>query len=130
VVGSLSDFLEFRAPGARVVLYPIVALDDSIAPRYYLSMIQSFACKETEKIFHRERSRRLPGDIQKVAQRKLWMLDAAVHLHDLRIPPNNCLEALKGNRKGQHSIRINQQWRICFTWRDGRVYDVEIADYH
>jgi proteic killer suppression protein len=93
-------------------------------------MIRSFKCKETEKIFHRERSRRLPGDMQKIAIRKLWMVDAAVHLNDLRMPPHNCLEALKGDRKGQHSIRINRQWRICFTWRDGHAYDVEIADYH
>jgi len=62
--------------------------------------------------------------------RKLWTLDAAVHLNDLRIPPNNHLEALKGDRKGQHSIRINRQWRVCFTWRNGHAYDVEIADCH
>lgn len=93
-------------------------------------MIASFRSKETEKIYRREFSKKLPHDIQKVALRKLWMLDAAVRLEDLRVPPNNQLEALHGDRKGQHSIRINQQWRICFVWRGGSAHDVEIVDYH
>jgi proteic killer suppression protein len=93
-------------------------------------MITSFRSKEAEKIYHREFSRKLPHDIQKVALRKLWMLDAAVRLEDLRVPPNNQLEALHGDRKGQHSIRINQQWRICFVWRAGSAHEVEIVDYH
>lgn len=78
----------------------------------------------------REVSRKLPRDIQQTAMRKLWMLDAAYTLQDLRIPPGNRLERLKGDRSGQHSIRINQQWRICFRWHDGNAYDVEIIDYH
>jgi len=93
-------------------------------------MIESFKGKETEKIFNRERSRKLPAAIQKPAMRKLWMLDAAVALNDLKVPLNNQLEALKGNRKGQHSIRINRQWRICFVWHEGHAKNVEIIDYH
>jgi len=93
-------------------------------------MIQSFKCSETAKIFHRERSRRLPQSIQQIALRKLRMLNRAVTLNDLRVPPANRLEKLSGNRTGQYSIRINDQWRICFEWRDGEVYNVEIVDYH
>ena len=93
-------------------------------------MIKSFRDKEAEKIFRREFSRRLPQDIQRQAMKKLWMLDAAATLEDLRIPPSNHLEALKGDRQGQHSIRVNQQWRVCFTWLDGTALDVEIIDYH
>ena len=93
-------------------------------------MIESFGCRETERIFHREYSRRLPTDIQKAAFRKLRMLNRSASVEDLRVPPGNRLEALSGNRKGQHSIRINDQWRICFVWRNGGAYDVEIVDYH
>ena len=93
-------------------------------------MIQSFADRETELIYNQEFSRRLPNTIQKVALRKLMMIDNAKTLDDLRIPPNNRLEQLHGDREGQFSIRINDQWRICFTWHDGNVYDVEIVDYH
>ena len=93
-------------------------------------MIQSFKDKETELIFRRQRSRKLPPNIQQVALRKLRMINRAVTLNDLRIPPANRLEKLKGNRQGQHSIRINDQWRICFEWQDGDAYDVEIVDYH
>ncbi len=93
-------------------------------------MIRSFSDKETEKVFGRQVSRRLPHDIQQRAYQKLVMLDAAPALDDLRVPPGNRLEALRGDRAGQHSIRINQQWRICFTWQDGDAYDVEITDYH
>jgi proteic killer suppression protein len=93
-------------------------------------VIQSFKDKETEKIFRRERSRRLPGEIQQVALRKLRMLNNAVTLADLRTPPGNRLEKLKGDRAGQYSIRINDQWRICFEWRDGNAYEVEIVEYH
>lgn len=93
-------------------------------------MIKDFFCKETEKIFHREYSRKLPSSIQRIALRKLWMIDAAGDLGDLRIPPANHLEQLKGERRGQMSIRINAQWRICFTWRHGDAYGVEIVDYH
>ena len=93
-------------------------------------MIKSFRDKETEKIFSRERSRRLPPDIQQVALRKLRMLNRAVTLEDLRIPPANRLEKLVGDRVGQCSIRINDQWRVCFEWRGGDAFNVEITDYH
>ncbi len=93
-------------------------------------MIKSFRRKETEKIWQGQRSRRLPGDIQQVARRKMRMLNNARALNDLRIPPANRLEALHGHRVGQHSIRINDQWRICFVWDQGDAFDVEIVDYH
>jgi proteic killer suppression protein len=93
-------------------------------------MIKSCKDKETEKIFARQRSRKLPQDIQQVAYRKLRMLNNAVHLNDLRIPPANRLEKLSGDREGQHSIRINDQWRIFFDWSDGDAFHVEIVDYH
>ncbi len=93
-------------------------------------MIRSFSCKETEKIWEGHASRRLPRDIQERALRKLRQLDAAMTLEDLKTPPSNHLEALRGNRKGQVSMRINNQWRICFHWGDGDATDVEIVDYH
>ena len=93
-------------------------------------MIKSFADKEAEKIFRREVSRKLPADIQHKARLKLEMLDAAGVLGDLLIPPANRLEKLLGDRKGQHSIRINDQWRICFVWKDTDAYQVEIVNYH
>ena len=93
-------------------------------------MIRDFADKETEKIWEGTASRRLPHDIQTVARRKLRMLNNARQLEDLRIPPANRLEALKGDRRGQHSIRINDQWRICFRWSDGDASHVAIVDYH
>ncbi len=93
-------------------------------------MIVSFACAETERIFRGERSRRVPPDIQNTARRKLEYLHRARVLNDLRMPPGNRLEALAGNRKGQHSIRVNDQWRICFVWRNGNAEQVEIVDYH
>lgn len=93
-------------------------------------MIRSFRDRETEKVWAGERSRRLPGDIQDVALRKLRQLNRSMRLEDLRIPPGNGLEALTKDRRGQHSIRINQQWRICFRWSEGGCEDVEICDYH
>ena len=93
-------------------------------------MIRSFRGRDTELIWKGEVSRRLPQDIQPVARRKLRMLNNARILNDLRVPPANRLEALHGRRKGQHSIRINDQWRICFVWKDGGARDVEIVDYH
>ena len=93
-------------------------------------MIKSFQGKETEKIWAGQRSRRLPQAIQQLARRKLRMLNNARTLDDLRIPPANRLERLKGDRAGQYSIRINDQWRICFLWKQGDVLDVEIVDYH
>jgi toxin HigB-1 len=93
-------------------------------------VIRSFADRETEKVYHREVSRRLPGDMQPAALRKLRMLGNARELRDLRSPPGNRLERLTGDRSGQYSVRINDQWRLCFVWRDGDAFDVEIVDYH
>ena len=93
-------------------------------------MIRNFKDKETQKIFERQRSRKLPSDIQQVALRKLRMLNRAETLQDLRVPPANRLERLVGNRNGQYSIRINEQWRICFEWQEGDALNVEIVDYH
>jgi len=93
-------------------------------------MIKSFADSETEKIFYREFSRKLPPDIQRSARRKLELLNVANVLNDMRIPPGNRLEKLVGDREGQHSIRVNQRWRICFVWRNGEAHNVEIVDYH
>jgi proteic killer suppression protein len=93
-------------------------------------MIQSFADSETEKIWSGLKSRKLPTDIQATALRKLRLLNQARVLQDLRAPPANRLEALAGDRKGQHSIRINDQWRICFVWQKGGPSNVEIVDYH
>ena len=93
-------------------------------------MIRSFRDKATEKVFHRERVKRFDLKIQHLAQRKLFVLDAAEILDELRVPPGNRLKKLSGIRKGQYSIRINDQWRICFRWLAGDVFDVEITDYH
>lgn len=93
-------------------------------------MIRSFADAETERLYATGRSRRLPPDILKRAIMRLIQLNAATVLSDLREPPSNRLEALKGNRKGQHSVRINNQWRLCFRFESGDAFDVEIADYH
>jgi proteic killer suppression protein len=93
-------------------------------------VIASFRSRETEKVWNGEFSRRLPTDIQELALTKLRILNAAVRLENLLVPPGNRLEALKGDRKHQHSIRINRQWRICFQWRNGNAYNVEIVDYH
>ncbi len=93
-------------------------------------MIKSFGDKETEKVYRRVYSRKLPSDIQATALRKLRMLNNAKTLQDLRSTPGNRLEKLKGDREGQYSIRINDQWRICFEWRSNDAYEVEITDYH
>lgn len=98
--------------------------------RFVVIVIKTFNCHETHKIWEGKVSLRLAKDIQQVARRKLRMLNNAKQLNDLRIPPNNRLEALKGNRAGEYSIRINQQWRICFKWQDNDAYDVSIEDYH
>lgn len=92
-------------------------------------MIQSFGSKETEELFNYQHSKRFRA-FERVALRKLLQLHAATELRILASPPGNQLEALRGNRRGQHSIRINEQWRICFVWRDGQAYGVEIVDYH
>lgn len=93
-------------------------------------MIKSFKSKETEKVFRREFSRKMPHDIQKTAYRRLAFLHSAPELKDLLLPPSNRLEKLHGDREGQYSIRINNQWRICFIWQDNDAYEVEIVDYH
>ena len=93
-------------------------------------MIKSFRGKETEKIWKGQRSLRLPQDIQQIARRKLRMLNNARSLEDLRVPPANRLERLRGDRAGQYSVRINEQWRVCFVWHRGDALDVEIVDYH
>ena len=93
-------------------------------------MIRSFKCKETEKIFHRHFSSKLPQNMQRAALRKLRILSRSIDINDLKVPPGNRLEALKGERRGQHSIRINDQYRICFVWKDNDAHDVEIVDYH
>lgn len=93
-------------------------------------MIKSFRCRETQRIFRRELSRRFPREIQQRAFMKLNAIDSTDRLEDLRLPPSNRLEALKGSRKGQWSIRINDQRRICFVWREGHAEQVEIVDYH
>ncbi|MDE0120309.1 MAG: type II toxin-antitoxin system RelE/ParE family toxin [bacterium] len=93
-------------------------------------MIRSYRNRDTQAVAERRRVRKLPEDIQRRAQRKLMILNNAMNLEDLRIPPGNRLKALSGDRAGQHSIRINDQWRICFLWSDGNAYQVEIVDYH
>jgi toxin HigB-1 len=93
-------------------------------------MIRSFADRETERLFSRHPAKKLPPDVQRVALRKLRMLNNAHTLTDLQVPPANRLEKLSGDRAGQYSIRINERWRVCFAWRDGDAYDVEIVDYH
>jgi toxin HigB-1 len=90
----------------------------------------SFKCRETEKLYHRETSGKFPASIQKAALRKLWIIDAGESLEDLRSPPGNRLERLYGDRQGKYSIRINNQFRICFIWREINAHDVEIVDYH
>jgi proteic killer suppression protein len=93
-------------------------------------MIRSFADKVTAALFLGQQVRRVAADVQRRARIKLLQLDAAPTLADLKVPPSNCLEALKGDRKGQWSIRVNDQWRLCFKWRDGDAFDVEFTDYH
>lgn len=93
-------------------------------------MIKSFADKETEKIFNRQFSLKRPPEIQALAKRKMDMINAAEKPEDLKVPPGNRLELLRGDREGQHSIRINDQWRICFYWIDNNACDVELTDYH
>ena len=93
-------------------------------------MIHTFADRDTERLFVREPVRRYPADLQRTMLRKLVAVDAAEQLDDLRVPPGNRLEKLRGDRAGQYSVRVNEQWRICFRWKDGNAYEVEIVDYH
>jgi len=107
----------------------VITLDVNHALRYYSTMIKSFKCEQTKKLAKGHRVKRFVN-IANVARRKLRQLEIAGRLDDLRIPPGNHLEALKGNRAGQHSIRINDQWRLCFCWTDAGAEHVEIVDYH
>jgi proteic killer suppression protein len=93
-------------------------------------MIKTFKCKETHKLYQRKLSKKLPHDIQKVAYRKLLMIEAAIEIEDLKVPPANRLEKLSGDREGQYSIRVNKQYRVCFHWENGFALNVEIIDYH
>ena len=93
-------------------------------------MIRSYRNRDTQEVAERRRVAKFPSDIQRRAQRKLMMINNAIDLNDLRVPPGNRLESLSGDRAGQHSIRINDQWRICFPWDNGDAYEVEIVDYH
>ena len=113
-----------QAAGTRITLRVINAR------RYSGQVIESFGDKETERVFHRQFSKKLPQDIQRVARRRLLLIDAATDVNDLRVPPGNRLEKLSGDRVGQYSVRINDQYRICFNWRATAAYDVEITDYH
>ena len=125
------DAWRFLSPGPKpTVTWNLVTFDRINARRYHANMIRSFADKEAEKLFERQTSRRLPTEILRAARRKLEILDAAERLEDLLIPPSNRLEKLSGDRSGQHSIRINKQWRICFRWHESAAHDVEIVDYH
>jgi toxin HigB-1 len=119
-----------RALSLRCSCSLAIITRDVIANVSQAHVIQSFRDRETERLFARRPGTRIPTTIQRTALRKLVMLDAAARLDDLRVPPGNRLEQLSGDRAGQHSIRINDQWRICFVWRDGSAYDVEIVDYH
>lgn len=117
-------------PRSQLIQSSIYPLDIYTLSRYNVAMIRSFAGRETEKVYNQIFSKKLPESIQKVALRKLIMIDNAANLGDLRVPPNNRLEALSGDREGQYSIRINDQYRVCFKWKDNDFYDVEIVDYH
>jgi toxin HigB-1 len=123
-LGKEAPFLPVKRQSRKPRLEPVpITL-------YVMIVILSFADRETERIWAGRRSRRFPSDLQDAALRKLRLLNVSGRLEDLRIPPGNRLEALKGDRKGQHAIRINDQWRICFRWVDGGAEDVEIVDYH
>lgn len=108
----------------------MVLLDSITATRYYSRVIRSFGAGDTERLWRRQRVAKLGPDLQRAAYRKLLILDAAEVLQDLRVPPGNRLEQLKGDRAGQHSIRVNDQWRLCFTWTDTGPMGVELVDYH
>jgi toxin HigB-1 len=114
----------------RRTIKDLIAFDITIESRYYLTMIKTFGCRETEKIFNGSVSAKLPKDIQRTALRKLTQIHGAATLEFLRVPPANRLEKLGGDRKGQWSIRINDRWRICFRWHEGHAFNVEIIDYH
>ena len=120
---SVALYVSFR----EAAVYP---LDIYTQGSYNTAMIRSFADRETEKVYNQIFSKKLPESIQKVALRKLIMIDNAANLGDLRVPPNNRLEALSGDREGQYSIRINEQYRVCFECVNNEFFNVEIVDYH
>jgi proteic killer suppression protein len=124
-VGTLR---RLHSPETSSNFTPLITLDIINDIRYYVGVIKSFADAQTERIWRTGKTRGSPPAA--VTKRKLAMLDAAARLEDLRVPPGNRLEKLKGDRQGQHSVRINDQYRICFTWDDGNAYEVEIVDYH
>ena len=105
-------------------------VDANSTTRYYWQVIRGFRDRDTQAVASRQRVTKFPEDIQHRAQRKLMVLNNAADLNDLRVPPGNRWEMLSGDRSGQHSIRVNEQWRICFVWEQGHGYDVEIVDYH
>ena len=117
-------------PPALCRLLALVVFDASSAWRYYISVIKSYLGRDTQAVAERRRVRSFSETLQRQAQKKLMLINNSKDLNDLRMPPGNHLEALSGNRAGQHSIRINDQWRICFIWDDGDAYEVEIVDYH
>ena len=124
-------FLRYRIHGPDSCQnYPDIALHSITPSVIIVADDRQLRRAETERVFRAELSRRLPPTIQRVARRKLLAIHAATELRELTVPPGNLLEALKGNRKAQHSVRVNDQWRICFRWREGNAYDVEIVDYH
>ncbi len=108
----------------------IIVFDTNSGVHYYTLVIKGYLDRDTQAVGERRRVRRFPEELQRRAQRKLMMINNAADLNDLRVPPGNHLEALSGDRDGQNSIRINDQWRICFAWDDGDAYEVEIVDYH
>jgi toxin HigB-1 len=127
---SQALWANYHAASGTGLFRRLVTVDINNATRYYNLVIKSFKCKETERVFKREVSRRIPGDSTRQARKKLLMLDAAAELNSLRISPSNHLEKLRAKRSGQHSIRMNDQWRICFLWRGNDAYEVEIVDCH
>jgi proteic killer suppression protein len=129
--GNKGDSRKKRLPPWVRILFPHLQMLTAILHYGIVAeMIRSFACKETERIFNDETSRRFPPQIQRAARRKLLFLNDAGALNDLRFPYGNRLEALRGDRKGQFSIRVNDQWRICFRWQGADAFEVEIVDYH
>ena len=114
----------------RGFLATLLAIDTISIKRYYKDVIRSYRDRDTQAVAERRRVGKFPPEIQRRAQRRLMILNSARSINDLRAPPGNRLEALLGDRSGQYSIRINHQWRICFTWNEGDAHQVEIVDYH
>jgi len=123
-------YRSFFASPTPLAWFVSIFIDFINASRYHRQVIKSFHCKETEKLFNGRFSKRLPPEIQKRGKMRLDRINAASALDDLRVPPSHRLEALEKDRKDQHSIRINDQWRVCFIWKDGNAHNVEITDYH